>query len=306
MRHSRRTVLASATGILLSGCLASERRTNPTENSSPTIEPGAEFEIEDLAVQSHTNRPGVKFVLELDTLYSSDAVDRERGSSNEEIVVMDVGVIEDDAVREAVETALRTGEWRSNTLPDGLSDLVERVDFFTGIPKDDTYTHLGLTLYRLHPDRPPAIEFQAAITDRWVSPNSPGALELSLTNTSQTPQEVFSGTVPPFGLVTVSTDDGSNFLLWRNYVEEGCVFFSDKGIGRCAIGIITPIEAGETITRTYEVLPSTTDKQPNHTVPPKAARYHYAGGVSYNRGDGAPDSTLHFEIEFTLRDTSRS
>lgn len=279
--------------------------TKPAENPPPTIERGAEIEIEDLVVQSSTNRPGVKFILELDTLYSSDAVERERESSTEDIVVMDVGEIEDAAVRDAVVTALRSGEWRSNSLPDGLRDLVERVDFFTGVPKDDTYTHLGVSLYRLHPDRPPAIEFQAAVTDRWVSPSSPGALELSLTNTSQTSQEIFSGTVPPFGLVSASTDDGSRFLLWRNYVEEGCVFFSDEGIGRCDIGIITPIEAGETIARTYEILPSTTQKQPAHTVPSKPGRYRYAGGVSYNRGDGAPDSTLNFEIEFTLRDASR-
>lgn len=273
--------------------------------SSATIDPGDEVEITDLTVASSTNRPGVKFVLERDTLYSSDGVERRRESSIEEIVVMDVGEIDNAAARDAVETALRTGEWQSDTLPDGLNEIVEQVDFFTGVPKDGTYTHLGLTLHRLHPERPPAIEFQAAITDRWVSPESPGVLEFSLTNTSQTSQEIFSGIVPPFGLVSASTDDGSSFLLWRDYVEEGGVSFSEEDYFLDAVGIITTIKPGETVARTYEVLHPTTDKQPEHTVPPKPGRYRYADEVSYNPGDGTPDSTLNFEIEFTLRVASR-
>lgn len=273
--------------------------------SSARIDPGDELEITDLTVASSTNRPGVKFVLERDTLYSSDGVERRRESSIEEIVVMDVGEIENAAVRDAVETALRTGEWQSNTLPDGLSKIVERVDFFTGISKDGTFTHLGMSLHRLHPERPPAIEFQAAITDRWISPDSPGALELSLNNISQTSQEIFSGIVPPFGLVSASTDDGSSFLLWRNYVEDGGVSFSEEEYFLDAVGIITTIKPGETVARTYEVLHPTTDKQPEHTVPPKPGRYRYADEVSYNPGDGTPDSRLNFEIEFTLRVASR-
>lgn len=121
----------------------------------------------------------------------------------------------------------RFGEWRSNTLPDGLAETVDRVDFFTGVSQDDIYTHIGVTLYRFQPDRPPAVEFRATVVDSIVSADSPGVIALTLVNTSQSAQQVFSGTVPPFGMVGAdAVDAGEEVLLWRNYEQEGCIRFT--------------------------------------------------------------------------------
>lgn len=248
-----------------------------------------------------TDQPSVKYVLKPMAFYSADAVEREREGSTESIVVMDVTEIEDPDVRHAIETALREDEWRSNTLPDGLAGLVERVDLFTGTPAGDARTHVGIELYRTHPDRPPAIEFDASVTDPWVSPERPGALEFTLTNTGQESQEVFSGTVPPFGLVRATRTTGSGqFLLWRDYGEEGCVNFTDDGVAVCAIGIITELAPGETLSRRYEVLPSTTAHHPDRTVPQGPGPYRIRDKLGYSPGDGAPGSTLSFAVEFTL------
>lgn len=304
----RRALLASLGG-LAGGCLGAPASGGSTTASptatvtSPTTGAAsdAEYRIADLSVSTESERPDVNYVLETRAFYSADAVERERERLSDEVVVTDVSEIDDPAVRDVIEAALREGEWRGDEHPDGLADLVERVDFFTGVPKDDTYTHIGLELYELAPDRPPAIEFDAAIVDDRVAPESPGALEFSLANTGRETQEVFSGTVPPFGMVTAERDGGS-FLLWRDYEDEGCYTFTDDGWFRCDIGIVTPIEPGEAVIRRYEVLPATTAIYPDLTAPPEPGRYEIAETVSYSTGSGAPSSTLAGRIEFELQE----
>lgn len=54
-------------------------------------------------------------------------------------------------------------------------------------------------------------------------------IELAVANAGSTAQEVFSGTVLPFGPVYAETvDGGEGFLLWRDY-EEGCITIDDGG-----------------------------------------------------------------------------
>lgn len=296
----RRRAFLVTVGSLATGCLgAPSGSPSTTESPSPTSPSNAEYQLTGLSVTTSTERPTVKYVLKPMAFYSADAVEREREDSAEEIVVMDVAEIEDPAVRDVIETAIREDAWRSNTLPDGLAELVERVDFFTGVPAGATYTHVGLELYRLHPDRPPAVQFDAYVTDEWVSPDSPGALELSLANTGQETQEIFSGTVPPFGMVSAEGTAGE-FLLWRDYTDEGCVSFTDSGLAVCSIGVITPLDPGGEISREYEVLPSATDRRPDYTVPPGPGRYRITGTVGYSANFGAPGSTLQFDVGFTL------
>lgn len=326
MRYVHRRALLAALGTLSAGCLgggSSDPTTTgasgsgtPAETTAGTTSPrteapqtadvetpdsDAELELTDVAVSTRTDRPASRYVLEPDAFYSSDAVEREETRTGEQQVVMAVSDVADPAAREAVETAIGDGEWRSDDLPDGLAALVERVDFFTGVGSDGTYTHVGLALYRFDPDAPPAVEFDASVADPYVAPGDPGEVTLALTNASSEPRAVFSGTVPPFGVVTAerATGDG-RFLLWRPYEEEGCVFFDGDRWGQCSIGITTELAPGETVSRTYEVLPSATGHHPALTVPPGPGRYRVADSVSHHAQSGAPESELSFEVEFRL------
>lgn len=265
---------------------------------------GGEYRVTDLTHSTETDGPSFKYVLEPSAFYSGDAVEREEERTGEELVVEDTSSIEDEAVREAIETAIQTGRWRSNSLPDGLVATVERVDFFTGVSDDETHTHVGLTLYRFQPDQPPAIEFDARIVDDVVSSGSPGAIELALLNDSQTTQQVFSGTVPPFGMVFASAVEGDGeFILWRNYEEEGCFTFTDGGWTRCSVGIISKLEPCGGISRRYEILPSDTTHRPEYTVPPGPGTYRITDSLGYYEQNGAPETSLSFEVEFTLEST---
>lgn len=320
----RRRALLTSLGVVPAGCLGVSLpgTDDPTPTSTPvepcdgppepspdasTDEPEAdgEFRLTGLVTSTDTDRPEVRYVLEPSAFYSADAVRRKEERTGEEQVVRDVAAVEDDRARDAIETAIRRGEWRSNELPDGLSGTVDRVDFFTGVSRDGTYTHVGLTLHHLRPDRPPAVAFDARVVDGVVSSESPGAVEFELRNRSRTTQLVSSGTVPPFGMVFAeAVDEPERFLLWREYEDEGCIRFTDDGWTRCDIGITTELEPCARLTRRYEVLPTETGTRPEYTAPPGPGTYRIYDSANYNEAPGAPGSTLSFEVEFTIESTS--
>lgn len=289
----RRTLLAGVGAGLTAGCLG---RVGYRGRQSPAG--GSAYRIVDLETSSATERPSVRYVLEPRAFYSEDAVQRKRDREGE-VRVTDVSNL-DPPVREAVETAIRDGEWRADALPDGLAETVERYDFFTGA-SSGTHTHVGLELYRLDPDAPPAVAFEAAVPDDRAAPGDPGAIEFALRNVGDEPREVFSGTVPPFGVVFAEAVGGAGrFLLWRDYREEGCVFFTDEGVGQCDIGKITELRPGEELARRYEVLHDSTTVRPEYTRPPGPGAYRVTDRVGHSRKMGAPGSTLSFEVQFTL------
>ena len=278
---------------------ASETSTDHTEMRPSNTE----YEVTQLSVSTSVDQPSYRFILEPAAFYSKDAVAREEERTGETQVVVDISEIESAEVREAIITAIQSGDWKSNSLPEGLADTVERVDFFTGVSEGDTYTHIGVALHRLNPNAPPAVEFDAQITDPYVSPDSPGAIVYSLQNRSSRPQEVFSGTVPPFGMMYADYDGTggeSRFLLWRDYEKEGCFSRHEGGWIRCDIGQITRLKSCESITRQYEILSSSTNHYPEETVPVSSGQYRTSGSVSYSTGNGSPSSVLSFEVSFRL------
>lgn len=296
----RRRALLASLATASAGCLGTVPPSSQT-TQSPQSDADGTYEVTDLSVSTETDRPSVKYVLESTKVYSEDGVEREETRTGEEQVVTDVSDLDDPAIRDAVRTAVVEGEWQSNDLPEGLADTLEQVDFFTGFPGRDTATHIGLTLHRLDPDAPPAIEFDASVVDSTVADEDPGVLEFALTNAGSTTRQASSGTVPPFGMLFAdSVGSGAKFLLWRPYEEEGCINFTDDGWSRCDIGMVTELAPNETISREYEILPEATTRQPKLTVPPGPGTYRVSDSLGHSVGAGAPASKLSFEVTFDL------
>lgn len=330
-----RRALLAAIGTASAGCLSTSSQNNPSSQTTtghpstgtgtpiPTAEhtrpscgsstkeqaespesppENLEYELTQLSVSTATDRPSVKYILEPASFYSKDAVAREEERTSEKLTVVPISEVKSPEVRDAIETAILSGAWESNTLPDGLAETVERVDFFTGVSKDDTYTHVGVTLHRLNPNAPPAVEFDAYIADQFVAQESPGAIVFTLINRSSQPQEIFSGTVPPFGMLYANSESSgeSRFLLWREYEKEGCFRYTEDGWTRCDIGKMTRLEPCESISRRYEILPNSTTHYPEETVPSSSGSYQTSGSISYSLGGGSPSSELSFEVSFQL------
>jgi hypothetical protein len=316
----RRRALLAGLGAVAAGCTSGYRAARdgdrtpggPTDASTlqncatPTATPtaaappaDAEFRLADLAVEYTTDSPDHRYVLEPSAFYSAEAVEREAAEPGPDPVVMAVEELDSPDVRAAVTTAIRAEAWRADELPDGLAETVERVDFFTGA-SSGTSTHVGLRLYRLHPDRPPAVVPEVRVTDPYVAPDDPGEIAFGLRNRGSEPREVFSGTVPPFGMLHAEAAPGrGRFLLWADYESEGCFSRTDEGWLRCDIGKVTRIEPCERVTRRYEVLPSTTAHYPDLTVP-RPGRYEVAASVSHSTEFGAPSTSLSFTTTFDI------
>lgn len=278
--------------------------TTPTFDRDDSVPDDVEYVVEAVRTTATYDRPEARYLLESSKFYSADAVEREREDAEEEIVVVDIDDVEDDAVRDAIRTAIEDGEWRSDDPPEGLAETVDRIDFVTGLTENRTHTHVGVELHEFPIDAPPAVTFDAAVADRTVAPGDPGALALWLSNTRETTVTVNSGTVPPFGMLRAERDDGDGgddrFLLWRDYEEEGCFSRTEDGWIRCDIAKAIELAPCDSVVREYELLPSTTEKYMSETHPPAAGTYTVTGEV-WNVGRKHGDSsTLTYEVEVDL------
>lgn len=287
----KRRALLAAAPVALAGCVAG----SPGAPASTTsdAEPNAAFAITDLSVTTEKIAPERRYFVRITKVYSADAVDRHA----DDPTVVDVSEVADADVRDALEEVLSEGKVRRDEIPDGLRDTTERVDFFTWnatTDPGDTASHWGVEVFEADPDRDPVVAFDAELTDDAVSATDPGAIAFSLDNVGDHAQEVFSGTVPPFGVLWA--ERGSDrYLLWRDYEEEGCVSFTDRGMASCDIGKITAIRPGETVERTYELRP----ENPVGSAL-EAGEYAVSGTLSYHRESQGPSTKVEWEVTFTV------
>ena len=259
--------------------------------------PAAEYRITDFAATSTTERPDAKYVLDTSGYATTEAVERRRRRGEDSIVV-EIGEIEDDDVREVVKAAVRTEEWRSNGLPDGLAQTVATTDYFTGVSKGE-YTHVGLALYRVPLDGPTAVEFGARVVDDFITEASPGVVELSLTNRSSDSQTVFSGAGAPFGVLVAEGSDGKKLSL-RFEDEQNGVSFTEDGWSSHLAAVRTELPPGERLSRRYRVHSDEAPNYPESASVPAPGAYRVADRLAYSHHLNAPHSMLRFELGFVL------
>lgn len=282
-------------GSLTAGCVSIASTDTRTRTSEPSQSPPDAYGITEFSVATSYH----EYVLRTVALYSAQGLEQKREESDDSLVVMNVSEIKNPGTRQAIEAAIRNEEWGSDSLPAGLADLVERVDFFTGA-SEATSPYVGLKLF----DSPEPIEFDASVTDERIAPESPGTLEFSLTNTDDGTITVSSGSVVPFGVLWASRTAGEGrFLLWRNYKQDDPeIEFTDDGIISTLQEERTEIKPGESISRQYQILPATTTHYPDRTVPPGPGTYWVSGKIEYSE-DNASISTeqeFTYDVEFSL------
>lgn len=296
--HRRALLVAVASGAL-GGCLSTVTpgdtpgsvETTMSDPTSSSRSSNGQYVVTDYSVTTEKPAPTTKYVLDTTKHYSEDAAREEVDASD----IADVADLEPD-VRDAIETAVEGRGWKTDEIPDGLRETLDRYEFFTGIVASDrTHTHFALELYELSPDAPPQVTFDTKLRDADVTADDPGIVEFSVTNDGETTRRIFSGTVPPFGVVRAeATDSDRRFLLWRDYEEEGCVTVEDGRVRAvCDIGKMTPIEPGQTISREYELRTGTPGTTPGE--------YEIRGTVSHSAETGGPSEKVEWVASFTLQ-----
>lgn len=291
----RRALLAAAPAAL-AGCIASPPGA-PASTTTRTTSSDAGLVVSDFAVETEKVAPEHRYFVRITKTYSAEAVADEPG----EQTVVDVSEIEDPDVRAVLADVLAERKLRRDAIPDGLRETTERVDFFTWnatTGPDDTASHWAVEVYEADPDRDPVVRFDAELADDAVSTTDPGAITFSLENVGDAVRRVFSGTVPPFGVLLADGPGDDRYLLWRDYEEEGCVNVrEDGGILSCDVGKITPMQPGETVARTYELRPENPAGSPLRT-----GEYVVSGVLSYHRENLGPRTAVEWRVEFGVEE----
>jgi|GEM_PF-1973737 len=302
-RRALLSAVASATA-LAAGCTsaptAGDTATTTRAVSVPEPGPDADLAITELSVETEKTAPTHEWYLRIEGVYSTDAVDR----NFDDPTVVDVSDIEDEAVRESVERILDEGKVWVDEIPDGLREFVDSTDLVTwaaDTDADDVATHWTLGVYDAHPDRDPVLEFGVSVLDSGIG-EDPAELEFTVENTGDAEQSIFGGVVRPFGIPRVhrpGEPDGASFLLWQDYESiDGLSVTADR-ITKNAIGTMTPVAPGETLTRTYTIDPS---KPQCDAIGPGEWVYEDILEYTQSRGPQGPGATVDYRVEFTIED----
>lgn len=291
----RRALLAAIPTALAgsaAGCIGGQP--GNTDTTTQTTDPDATFVVSEFTVETEKVAPTYQYLVRITKVYSADAVADEPGDQT----IVDVSDIEDPDVRAVIKNTLREGKLHRDSIPDGLREITERVDFFTWnetTSPDDTASHWGIEVFKAHPNRAPVIQFDAELTDNAVSPGNPAAITFSIENVGDTTQEVFSGTVPPFGVLWADGPNDERYLLWRDYQKEGCVNFQDDRVIVCSIGKITPVEPGQRIEKTYELRPENPVGSPL-----EPGDYTVTGTLTYHQQSQGPSTKVDWRVSFRV------
>lgn len=149
-------------------------------------------------------------------------------------------------------------------------------------------------------EAPPNLTFTAGIRDPVVGPENPGTIELRVRNEGRGSRTLHSGPAAPFGVIEVGAVNGKgSFYLWQEDYAS-CVNFTEDVVEICSIGEMTDLGPCESVSRTYEILPSTTAINPAYTAPPGPGQYQISESLSYTRGNGSPESEFIYQVEFML------
>lgn len=275
--------------------------TGTTERSTvPEPSPDADLAISDLSLETAKTAPTKEWYLRIQGVYSTDAV----GRHFDDPTVVNVADIEDDDVRETVKRILNEGKVWVDEIPDGLQAFVDSTDLVTwggATNPGDTATHWSLAVYDAHPDRDPVLEFDVDVLDSGIG-DAPAALEFAVTNTGDVEQSIYGGAVAPFGIPRVhhpGAPDGASFLLWQDYESNDDVGVSDGRVVKNAIGTMTPVAPGETLTRTYTLDPT---KPQCDAIGPGEWVYEDTLEYSPNGDIQGPGETVEYRLEFTIED----
>lgn len=254
------------------------------------------FAVTEFSVEAEKTAPTHPYVLRKSAVYDHEAAHEE--TTAERITALDAL---DPAVAGVVRRAI-DDPVRMDSLPDGLRETLSRYDFFVPDPADDGgRTHYGVTLHKLDPDAPPAIEFEATLVDADVTADDPGAIEFAVRNVSETTRYLATGPTPPFDLLRADATAGvRQFLLWTDY-EYSAITAEHVSYNHWLVLQSVAVPPGERRARRYELRANTADEEPGPGLGPGSFRVD--GTLSFSEALFAPTATrtaVEWGVEFTV------
>lgn len=152
-------------------------------------------------------------------------------------------------VMAAFAEAIAEGRYLTNVLPAGLEGVVRdfgcvrfSVDRYRPYLFENDLENSSLTM-------------DVTVENGSLTNGSPAALRFSLINTGDENVTVSSGPPGPFGVLTARTGNHSVTLWSDRYRDSNHIGFFDGGMAVTSIALLTTLEPGEVVSRTYEFPP---------------------------------------------------
>jgi len=126
------------------------------------------------------------------------------------------------------------------------------------------------------------LSFDVGVSDPYVAPEDPGALQFGLRNIGSEPLTVLAGGLPPFGMVHAErVDTAERVLLWQSYERDDCFEREGGHWSVCNEQRELDLASCDRVRTEYQVLPSTTENYPADTVPSGPGDYRIEGELQY-------------------------
>lgn len=146
------------------------------------------------------------------------------------------------------------------------------------------------------------LKFFADVEDKYISINDPADIEFVITNPSSRPMTVYSGVIPPFGVLTANVEtESQNLTLWNDKYAENEGVSTDFGVvtGQTKQEISTVLQPGEKRTETYRIrlrdyLPFVRTKD----TPP--TQFTIDEKLKYSPGDMSANLNLEYAVRFNI------
>lgn len=276
----RRTLLASLPLVVLPGY--SITRMQGGDDGT--------YEVTDLSVTSEVNPPS--YVVVLERVASQVAED-------ESVVhVQNLSADSADIVKAVVERR----RYEAADLSSEVESVTSKYDYVQWPESSRKGRYFGIAAVNVQLGTPNPLDFAVDVAERYVSIGDPTNIEFRISNRSSRPMAVYSGVIPPFGVLTADVESGSQRLvLWNDRYAENDGVSTDLGAvtGKTKQETSVVLEPGETRLEAYQI--RLRDYLPFvRTSDAPSTRFTLAGTLRYSLGEVTADFGATYEVRFDI------
>lgn len=276
----RREILSTLPVVALSGCSATESLGRS----------GSLYEIDDFTFRFSRNTS--------ESVVGLSRVSRDRDGTDSIRRLRNLPAESREILNEAIEKR----QYATEEVPASIEAIVQNETLVECTDCDRTGRYFGFALWKGGADGGNRLNLDVTVDDWYLSMGSPATVKFRVANQGSRPITVHSGVVPPFGVLTASTETGEqNIVLWNDEYAETEEVSTEFGVvtGVAKQEVATELQPGEKRAETYQI--RLRDYLPfvrTRNSPP--TRFALDGTLSYSRPNRPIQRTANYAARFRI------
>lgn len=277
---NRRTFLATLPIVAVSGYSASK-----LTDSNNSV-----YEVSEFSFDFETEIPEYIILLE--------RVASQVGDEESVVHVQDLSSESEDIVKEVIERR----RYETEQVPSEVESASSNYEYVQcdECERGGRYFDISVVNTQIKPQN--QLKFFADVADKCISISDPADIELGITNPSSRPMTVYSGVIPPFGVLTADIEaESQNLTLWNDEYAKNEGVSTDFGVvtGQMKQEISTVLQPREKQVETYQIrlrdyLPFVRTKD----TPP--TQFALNGKIEYSLGSTKANLDSEYVVRFNV------